>query len=45
MNATRLLAHKAGLEEDFRAAEALRPHGNDVAIWEFVGLFLEAWRQ
>ena len=40
MNAAGLLAHKAGLEQDFWAAETLRSHCDDVAIRQFVGLLL-----
>merc|ERR1719468_865126 len=38
MDATCLLAHKAGLEKDLRAAEALASDGDDVSIGELVSL-------
>ena len=40
MNATGFLAHEAGLEQDFWAAETLRSNGDDVAIRQFVSLLL-----
>merc|ERR1712013_273718 len=40
MNAAGLLAHEAGLEEHLRAAEALASDGDDVAIWQLIGLLL-----
>ena len=40
MNAAGFLAHKAGLEQDFWAAETLRSNGDDVAIRQFVSLLL-----
>merc|ERR1712028_177800 len=40
VNAACLLADKARLEEDLRAAEALASDGDDVAIWKLVSLLL-----
>ena len=40
MDATRLLAIKAGLEQHLRASEAPAANSDDVAIWELVGLLL-----
>merc|ERR1719376_855253 len=38
MDAARLLAHEAGLEEHLGATEALAAYGDDVAIWQLVRL-------
>merc|ERR1719377_183063 len=40
MDAARLLADEAGLEEHLRAAEALAANSDDVAIRQLVGLLL-----
>ena len=42
MDAASLLAHKAGLEKDLRASEALGAHGDDVSVGQLVGLLLVA---
>merc|ERR1719198_2359876 len=38
VDTARLLADEAGLEEHLGASEALVAHGDDVTVWEFVGL-------
>ena len=42
VDAASLLAHKAGLEKDLRASEALGAHGDDVSVGQLVGLLLVA---
>merc|ERR1740117_648874 len=38
MDSAGLLANEAGLEEYLRATEALAANGDDVAIWQLIGL-------
>ena len=42
VDAAGLLAHEAGLEKDFGAAEALGTDGDDVAVWQLIRLLLVA---